>query len=65
MPLMVWAATADALAAEVHHDTRRYLMSRESEVLVDLERMRGEILCGFNSGGSFTIEAVHQEASDA
>ncbi|MFJ2259519.1 hypothetical protein ACIOKD_14455 [Streptomyces sp. NPDC087844] len=57
-PLTVWAVTADGLAEHIHKDIRPYLLSRDSEVVVDLEAMRGQIYTGCNNGGSFTIEAL-------
>lgn len=57
-PLTVWATNADSLAAHIHHDVRRYLTSRETEVTVDLENMRGCIFAGFNNGGGFQLEVV-------
>ncbi|MEV4174035.1 hypothetical protein [Nonomuraea sp. NPDC049709] len=57
-PLIVEAAGADHLAKLVHTDARRYLGSRDVEVRVDLEEMRGSILCGMRSGGQFTVERL-------
>jgi hypothetical protein len=57
-PLTVWVLDADGLAEHIHKDIRPYLLSSEYEVVVDLERMRGQIVAGFNNGGSFTIEVV-------
>jgi hypothetical protein len=57
-PLTVWAIGADGLAERIHKDVRPYLLSSDIEVVVDLERMRGQILAGFNNGGSFGIEVV-------
>lgn len=59
MPLTVWALDADGLAEHIYQDVRRYLTSREAEVVVDLEKMTGFILAGFSTGGTFTIEALH------
>lgn len=57
-PLTVWAVDAEGLAEHVHKDIRPYLLSRDTEVVVDLERMAGSIFAGMNNGGSFSIEAV-------
>ncbi|MGS2645930.1 hypothetical protein [Streptosporangium sp. G12] len=57
-PLVVIAAGANHLADLIHADARPYLMSRDVEVYVDLEAMKGWISCGFNNGGQFTIEAL-------
>lgn len=57
-PLTVVAAGADDLAERIYDDVRKYLLSRWPEVHVDLEEMRGFILCGFNSGGQFAIERL-------
>jgi hypothetical protein len=57
-PLTVWAIGADGLAEHVMKDVRPYLASREVEVFVDLESMRGHIVVGFNNGGSFVVEQL-------
>ncbi|MFF0166725.1 hypothetical protein [Streptomyces prasinus] len=57
-PLTVWAVDADSLAERIHKDARRYLTSRETEVVVDLENLRGCIFAGFNNGGGFQLEVV-------
>ncbi|MDX3713449.1 hypothetical protein PV733_31800 [Streptomyces europaeiscabiei] len=57
-PFNVWATSADNLAEHIAKDTRGYLMSRETDVVVDLEKMTGFILAGFNNGGTFTLEAL-------
>lgn len=57
-PLTVWVLDADSLADHIHKDVRRYLASRETEVVVDLETMRGCIFAGMNNGGSFVLETV-------
>jgi len=57
-PLTVWSTSADNLAAYIAKDTRRYLASRETEVIVDLEKMSGFILAGFNNAGTFHLQAV-------
>lgn len=64
-PLTVWATGADSLAEHIHKDSRRYLTSRETEVVVDLEKMTGFILAGFNNGGTFAIEALHVDEGGA
>jgi len=57
-PLTVWAMSADSLAEHIAKDTRRYLMSRETEVVVDLENMRGHIFAGFQTAGTFQLEEL-------
>jgi hypothetical protein len=57
-PFNVWAIDADNLAEHIHKDARRYLTSRETEVVVDLENLRGCIFSGFNNGGGFRLEVV-------
>jgi hypothetical protein len=54
-PLDVSAVDADALAESIYRYARPHLRSRDVEVVVDLEAMRGSILCGFHSGGRFTV----------
>jgi len=53
---------ADELAALVFQRSRRYLLSREVDVVVDLEEMTGRIYTGFRPAGSFTIEEVQPDA---
>lgn len=65
-PLTVWAVTVDGLAEHIHKDIRPYLLSRDTEVVVDLEAMRGQIYAGMNNGGAFTLEALQvAEGGDA
>jgi hypothetical protein len=54
-PLTTEAGDADQLAEQIHRHARPHLRSRDIEVHVDLEQMRGQILAGFNNGGDFTI----------
>jgi hypothetical protein len=54
-PLHRDAADADELAEAIYRYARPHLMSRDVEVVVDLDKMTGHILCGFNSGGTFAI----------
>jgi hypothetical protein len=56
-PLTVWALDAEGLAEHIYRDTRPYMLSRDYEVIVDLEKLRGFIFTG-NNGGSFAIEVV-------
>jgi hypothetical protein len=44
------------LAERIYKHARPHLRSRDVEVVVDEEEMHGWILCGFNNGGTFTIE---------
>lgn len=55
-PLTVSADSLPELEELVVTDVRRYLRARFVEVDIDLETMRGQIICGFQSGGTFTIE---------
>lgn len=57
-PFNVWAIDADSLAEHIHKDARRYLTSRETEVVVDLETLRGCIFAGLNNGGGFRLEVL-------
>lgn len=63
-PLTARVLTADHLADRIYDYARPYLRSRDVEVLVDLEEMRGSILCGFNTGGRFTIERLGEREAD-
>lgn len=64
-PFNVWTTSADSLAEHIAKDARRYLLSGESEVVVDLENMRGHIFAGFRTAGTFTIEALHVDEGGA
>lgn len=57
-PLTVWVVSVDALCERIAEDARPYLLSSSFDVLVDLEEMTGSIFCGFQTGGSFTIESL-------
>lgn len=54
-PLEVVADDADALAEAIYRYARPNLGSRDVEVVVDLDKNRGSILCGFHSGGRFIL----------
>jgi hypothetical protein len=56
-PLTVWALDADGLAEHVHKDIRPYMLSRDYDVMVDLEKLRGSIFTG-SYGGSFAVEVL-------
>jgi hypothetical protein len=56
-PLVTVATSADELAEVIYDYARPRLRSRDVDVYVDLEKQSGGILCGFNSGGTFTIES--------
>jgi hypothetical protein len=60
-PLTVTARDADDLAEQVSRDARRYLASREVEVIVDLAAGTGQILAGFHNAGTFTLEQLLAE----
>lgn len=57
-PLIVWAIGAEGLAEHVRKMIRPYLLSRDVEVVVDLERLCGQILAGWGTGGRFTVEVL-------
>lgn len=59
-PLTGVAESDVDIAEAVYRHARPHLRSREVVVAVDLEEMRGTIICGFHSGGTFTI---HKEVS--
>jgi hypothetical protein len=54
-PLECDATCADELAEQVYRYARPHLLSRDVNVVVDLTAAKGEIFCGFQSGGSFSI----------
>lgn len=60
-PLTVRVLNADGLADRIYDYARPHLRSRDVEVAVDLDGMRGLILCGLNNGGRFTIERVNEQ----
>ncbi|MDM4721124.1 hypothetical protein QTQ03_25470 [Micromonospora sp. WMMA1363] len=55
-PLDAHAVDADHLAEQIYRYARRFLISKDVEVWVGMDHMRGGITCGFSNGGSFTIE---------
>ncbi|MFI5525033.1 hypothetical protein [Streptomyces platensis] len=57
-PLTVWAIGAEGLAEHVLAEVRPYLLSSDVEVVVDLERLRGQIFAGCNNGGGFAVEVL-------
>jgi hypothetical protein len=57
-PLTVEVDGPDHLASEIYHYAKPHLLSGFPDVVVDLEAGRGSILCGFNNGGTFTVEPV-------
>jgi hypothetical protein len=56
-PLTTDAANADALAEQIYAYARPHLRSRDVGITVDLAKGDGLILCGFNTGGTFTVAA--------
>lgn len=46
------------LANVIHQYARRHLASRAIEVDVDVDGGTGDIFCGFQSGGRFTITPI-------
>ena len=61
-PLTATAGDADELAEAVYRYARPHLASRDVEVVVDLAAGSGFIFCGFNNGGTFTIETAEVAA---
>ena len=57
-PLAVDSGDADAIAEQVERYARRFLMSHDVVVSVDMEDLRGNIFCGFHVGGTFTIKPL-------
>lgn len=64
-PLQASAKSADELAEHIHKNVRPHLASRDVRVTVDLEAMRGGILCGWNNGGDFTIRVPDEAEGGA
>jgi len=57
-PLTATAEHPEILADEIFRYARPLLASRDVVVVVDMEAMTGNIFCGFQSGGRFTIAEV-------
>jgi hypothetical protein len=55
-------ANGNELADLIYDYARPHLMSRCVDVAVDLDGLQGNIFCGFQSGGDFTLEAVTGDA---
>lgn len=55
---------ADAIAEQVYRYARTKVGSRDVEVAVDLDEMRGWVLCGMHPAGSFTLAPVSGHRSD-
>jgi hypothetical protein len=53
-PLTV-SGDADAIAEQIYRYAKPKVASRDVEVVVDLEEMKGHIFCGMQVGGSFTL----------
>lgn len=58
LDLAVATTNPDEIAGLVYRYARPMLRSRDVEVVVNLETMRGSIFCGFNNGGTFTLAAA-------
>lgn len=56
-PLVVDDGDADEIAFHVYNYARKYLLSRDVEVVVNLAELRGTIYAGMHLGGSFTLAA--------
>ncbi|WP_344491832.1 hypothetical protein [Streptomyces enissocaesilis] len=48
----------DKLADSIALYARRFIASPSFEVLLDMEAMSGQIVAGFRSAGTFTVETV-------
>lgn len=57
-PLHTSSGDATQIAEAIHKYARKHLRSRDYDVDVDLEKMRGFIACGMHNGGEFRITAV-------
>ncbi|TDD68584.1 hypothetical protein [Actinomadura rubrisoli] len=64
-PLVARVLNADVLADRIYQYARPFLRSRDVEVAVNLDEMRGLILCGCNNGGTFTIESLDEATGGA
>lgn len=59
-PLVARVLDEDGLAERIFAYARPYLRSSDVDVVVNLEELRGSILCGLSSGGRFTIERMDE-----
>ena len=57
--LVTGTADAQVIAEEVYRIARRHCGSRDLEVAVDLEAMKGNIYAGMHNAGTFTITEDH------
>jgi hypothetical protein len=57
-PLTTDADDPGDLAVKIHRYARPFLASRDVEVAVDLTDGTGDIFCGLQSGGKFTVTEV-------
>lgn len=48
--------SAQNIAEQVYRYAKPKVASRDVEVIVDLEALKGTIYCGMQVGGSFTLE---------
>lgn len=61
-PLVAHVRNAEHLAKVVYTYARPHLGSRDVRIDVDLYTLKGTIFCGFQVGGTFTIEHVSSVA---
>lgn len=62
-PLQCEADDADQLAALIYRYARPHLLSRDVEVVVDLEKMAGGIFAGIQNVGTFALTEVAGDAA--
>lgn len=58
------ATSADDLAAKIHRYARKFMLSRDIHVHVELDEKgdgKGHITAGVQSGGTFTVETITEE----
>lgn len=60
-PLDIDSTDPQVIADEVLAYARRFLVSPDVEAAVDMDRMTVTILCGYQVGGTATIEHVSPE----
>lgn len=60
-PLVIESSDPDVIAEAVYRYARQYLGSRDVEVVVDMDALQVSIFCGFNNGGTGTIEHISPE----
>ena len=65
VPDLTVTGAADQVAEAIYRYARPKLRSRDVEVAVDLEELRGHIFCGMQTGGTFELSETNVTAVSA